>query len=75
MGTKTIETAKISEEMLAKINSLRDAGRAPVEIFTKEQDAIILEFYEKKNKIELSKLLGVCENTMRRRYKELISNG
>lgn len=71
MGTKTIETVVISKEMLAKIDSLRDTERTPPKQFSIEQDAIMLKYYEKKNKKDLAELLGVCQSTMRKRYKEL----
>ena len=74
MGTKTIETVVISKEMLAKIDSLRDTERTPPKQFTEEQDAIILTFYKKKNKGDLSKLIGCCPGTMRKRYLELIND-
>ena len=62
--------AEISKEMMLKIEKLQSGHRSKVE-FTPEQDAVILEYYEKKNKQQLSKLLGVAEGTMRKRYKEL----
>jgi DNA-directed RNA polymerase specialized sigma24 family protein len=73
ISSKT-ETFKISKEMQAKIDALRDSGKTPVKTFTEEQDAIILKYYTIKNKQELAKVLGVCVGTMRSRYKEL-SNG
>jgi DNA-directed RNA polymerase specialized sigma24 family protein len=73
ISSKT-ETFKISKEMQAKIDALRDSGKTPVKTFTEEQDAIILKYYTIKNKQELAKVLGECVGTMRSRYKEL-SNG
>lgn len=66
-----IEEVKISKKMLEQIESLRDSERTPPRQFTPEQDAIILQFYEKKNKKDLSRLLGCCEGTMRKRYLDL----
>jgi len=62
--------AEISKEMMLKIEELQSGHRSKVE-FTPEQDAVILEYYEKKNKSQLAKLLGVAEGTMRNRYREL----
>jgi hypothetical protein len=68
---KTVENFNISEEMMAKLDGLRDAGRGARKVFTREEDAIIKEFYVKKDKKELSKMLGVCASTLRQRYREL----
>jgi len=65
-----IETYILSDEMLKKINSLTDSAKKNI-VFTKEQDYIIKEYYHKKSKQELSKLLGICENTLRKRFREL----
>ena len=74
MGTKTIEEVKLSKEMLAKIESLRDSERTPPKSFTAEQDMIIKTYYKTKNKKDLADLIGVCQGTMRKRYLEL-TNG
>jgi hypothetical protein len=67
----SLETFKISKEMQAKIDTLRDSERTPAKSFTAEQDAIISQFYVKKNKDDLAKLIGVSVGTMRKRYLEL----
>ena len=74
MTSNKIETYTISEDMLAKIDALRDTERTPPRQFTEEQDAIILTFYKKKNKGDLAKLIGCCQSTMRRRYLELTND-
>lgn len=71
MTSSKTETYTISKKMLEQIESLRDTERTPPRQFTEEQDAIIKNFYMKKNKKDLAKLLGCCEGTMRRRYKDL----
>jgi len=71
MNSSKIETFKISKEMQAKIDQIKDATRSFPKSFTPEQDAIILTYYEKKEKKELAELVGVCISTMRKRYKEL----
>lgn len=71
MNSKKIETFKISKEMQEKIDQLKDTSRSFPKTFTPEQDAIILEYYHKKEKKELADLIGVCISTMRKRYKEL----
>ena len=62
--------AIISAEMLSKLEALQNGTVGKV-IFTPEEDEMILQFWEKKNKAELSKLLGYSENTIRNRFKEL----
>jgi len=62
--------AIISAEMLSKLEALQDGTTGKI-IFTPKEDEIILQFWEKKNKAELSKLLGYSENTIRNRFKEL----
>ena len=61
----------ISDEMRAKLDSLSDTYVQKGRKFTEAEDAIILEYYPRKNKNELSEVLGICENSLRRRYKEL----
>ena len=70
--SRKVETFQLSEDMLDKLNALRGAGHNTTKEFTAEQDAMILEFYDKKNKADLSKIVGVCVSTMRNRSKELM---
>ena len=74
MISSKLEDTKISKKMLEQIESLRDTERTPPRQFTDEQDAIIKNFYLKKNKKDLANLIGCCESTMRKRYKELTND-
>ena len=74
MSNKKVETYTISDEMRKKIEALKDSTRAHFKEFTEEEDAIILEYYVKKNKEELAKALGSCAETVKKRYKVLTEN-
>ena len=67
----SVETYTLSEEMRRKAEALTDSSKQSFRRFTEEEDTIILEFHNKKNKVELSELLGICTATLRNRYKEL----
>ena len=43
--------------------------------FTKEQDEALLKYWNKKNKRDVARVLGMCANTARDRYKELTKGG
>ena len=69
-----IQHFTISDEMRKKLESLTDSGNGNKKRqFTPEEDAIIKEYFPKKNKQELARILGMCENTMRERYKVLVN--
>lgn len=70
---RQVETVKISADVIAKLEKLKDAGKTPLKL-TEEQEAIILEYYNKKDKIELAKFIGISENSLRRHYKRLASD-
>jgi transcription initiation factor TFIIIB Brf1 subunit/transcription initiation factor TFIIB len=61
---------EISAEMRAKLEALEDS---PINTrrFTPETDAILLEYWTRKRRPELAKLLGFSDTTLRKRYKEL----
>lgn len=61
---------EISAEMRAKLDALSESGGVG-KMFTPEIDAILLEYWPKKHKGELSKLLGMSDTTLRKRYREL----
>lgn len=61
---------KISDEMQSKIDAIQNVRPSKV-IVTDEQKAIILKYYEKKNKEELAKLLGMSYSTLKSIYKKL----
>jgi DNA-directed RNA polymerase specialized sigma subunit len=70
---KEVREAKISAEMISKLEQLKDAGAAPFTL-SEEQKAIIMEYYHKKDKRELAKLLGMSETTLRRCHKGLMND-
>lgn len=61
--------------------SLQDLENLPdIEVhqgyqFTKEQDEALLKYWNKKNKRDVARVIGVCVNTARARYRELIKGG
>lgn len=57
----------ISKEMLEKLNKIKDKKFE----HTKENDKIILEYYNKKDKTELSKVLNMSLSSLRNRYFKL----
>lgn len=63
----------MDKSLLEKIEALPDAkmGGAGRREFTPEEDEILLRFWKVKRKEDISKLLGVSENTARKRWEEL----
>ena len=70
---KSVKEIKISGEMIEKLNRLKDGGSRPC-ILSEEQKAIIIEYYYKKDKRELARLLGMSEATLRRHHKDLMND-
>lgn len=70
----TVQFYEISDEMLDKLAEIDDAGKKGNLLFTKEQEAIIVEYFPKKNKEQLAELLGVNVGTLRKYYKRLTKN-
>ena len=69
---KSVKEVKISADMIKKIEKLKDAGVTPFTL-SEEQKVIIMEYYYKKDKRELARLLGMSEATLRRHHKDLIN--
>ena len=67
------ETFTLSEEMKKKLDSLSGSMKGKF-AFTSEQDYIIVNYYELKNKEELAELIGCDRGTLLRRFKELKKN-
>ena len=70
---KSVKEVKISADMIKKIEKLKDAGVTPFTL-SEEQKAIIMEYYYKKDKRELARLLGMSEATLRRHHKDLMND-
>lgn len=60
--------------MSQKINAIQDTRYARSRTFTEEEDAIILQYFRIKHKHKLAALLGMCANTLRKRYFWLVEN-
>ena len=73
MSSKRVETFTISEDMIKKIEQLKDGGSKPFTL-SEEQKAIIMEYYYKKDKRQLARLLGMSEATLRRHHKDLMND-
>jgi DNA-directed RNA polymerase specialized sigma subunit len=69
----SVTEVNISREMMEKLAGLKDAGTAPFTL-SEEQKAIIMEYYYKKDKRELARLLGMSEATLRRHHKDLMND-
>lgn len=61
---------EISEELLKQLEQVADVPKRVQ--FSPEIDAAILKYYDKKQKEELAKVLGLSRDAMRKRYKDLI---
>jgi hypothetical protein len=61
--------AEISPELLAKIESVANVARRGT--FTPEIDAAILKYWPIKQKRGLAKALGMAEERVRSRYRQL----
>lgn len=66
-----LEVFTIDADLIEKFEALEPAAKRV--IWTKEKDELLLLYWPKKNHVEVSKLLGVCPNTARARYRTLIS--
>jgi DNA-directed RNA polymerase specialized sigma subunit len=70
---KSVKEVNISADMIKKIEKLKDGGPKPFTL-SEEQKTIIMEYYYKKDKRELARLLGMSEATLRRHHKDLIND-
>lgn len=53
------------------IDSLPDNVCANRYQFTKEQDEILLKYWKVKKQCDISEIMGISPNTLRKRYREL----
>ena len=70
---KSVKEVNISADMIKKIEKLKDGGSKPFTL-SGEQKAIIMEYYYKKDKRQLARLLGMSEATLRRHHKDLMND-
>lgn len=62
------------EELEAMVKDVPDSQKKGITVnWTPQMDAIVREYYPKKNKRELAAMLGVCSTTLRERYQELMN--
>jgi len=64
---------EISPELKAQLDAIPDSTYRQGFIFTPEHDIIIKEYYNRKPKEALCKIIGCSENTLRSRYRALNS--
>ena len=65
-------TVKIPEAIKAQLEALPDVdSRGKTKIWEPWEDRIILEYYDKKAKADLGKVLRVCSKSVVKRYKQL----
>lgn len=72
MNSTQIKTFKLSEDMKKKLDSIADSNVKKEKVFTAEEEFILLEYYEKKNKEELAQMLGLSVTTLRKHYNRLL---
>lgn len=65
------EPVELSFDELAALVEDIPEGKTHETQWTDAMDRILLQYYPNKNKEALSKLLGVCRDTMRSRWKAL----
>jgi transcription initiation factor TFIIIB Brf1 subunit/transcription initiation factor TFIIB len=68
---RSIRELRISEDMLNELDKLPPAGDRKLVKWTPEMDQILLAYWEKKRQVAVAKIIGVCENTARKRYRML----
>jgi hypothetical protein len=68
---RTSIEVSMDAETLRRLEELPDAHSTRKREFTVEEDAVILKYWPVKNKDDVSRILGLSENTVRNRYKEL----
>lgn len=69
-----VNRVTISAVMRELLDQVRDSDISPAR-YTSEVDAAILEYWPKKNKEELAKVMGFGVGQLRKRYKELTNGG
>ena len=67
-----LKTYEIDADLIDKFEALEPAAKKPT--WTPEKDALLLKYWEDKNKHAVSELLGVTPNTARKRFRELTSD-
>lgn len=56
------------------LEALPDNPRSRSRLFTPEEDALILKYWERKPKRQVAAVLGISENTIRKRWETLTTS-
>lgn len=68
------QSVDISEDLLARLAAVRPtSGGGKPSWITPEKDNIIYYSYKIANKEDLAEALGVCTDTLRKRYRQLVA--
>jgi len=62
----------ITEEMLRQFEALPDVEVGKHFEWTPEKETLLLKYWPVKRQVDVCRLLGVSENTARKKYRELI---
>ena len=61
----------ISDEMRKRLEGLNDSAESKIRKFTQEEELALIEYYDKKNKVQLAEFFGISYTTLKRKYKQL----
>ena len=69
---QSLVKVEISPEIMEAIEGCRDTSNGNHgRVFTPEEDAAILKYYNVKRKEDLARVFDVCAETLRKRYNKL----
>lgn len=61
----------IDPRMLEELDALPDSRGVLRHEWTPEQDAVLLKYWTVKRQVDVARVLGMCTNSCRDRYREL----
>lgn len=70
-----MDTVEIDPAILAQFEALEDSSVGKHKGWTKEEDALLVQFWGKKKQTDVARLLGRTINPCRERYRHLTSGG
>lgn len=62
-------------DTLRKIQALPDEYNGVAHRFTPEEDDVILKYWKRKSQKEISRLMGLSNSTLKKRYRKLMEAG
>jgi DNA-directed RNA polymerase specialized sigma24 family protein len=65
------EPVEIPAELLAELEALPAPAQTKKMLWSKEQDAVLLKFWQSRRKSDVARILGRHENTCRKRHEYL----